>query len=129
MPDDVETLAFRMILRPGFAAEYRRRHDAIWPELAALLRAAGVLDYRIYLDEGTNHLFATLSRKRDHAMDGLPANEIVRRWWRMMADIMETEPDATPLQEPLGEMFDLSRALAAAANGSQDSHGFGPATR
>jgi L-rhamnose mutarotase len=28
----------------------------------------------------------------------------------MMADIMETEPDATPLQEPLTEMFDLANA-------------------
>ncbi len=106
--DDVETVAFRMILRPGNAAEYRRRHDAIWPELADLLRAAGVLDYRIYLDEGTNHLFATLRRKRGHDMDRLPANDVVRRWWRMMADIMETEPDATPLQKALAEMFVLT---------------------
>ena len=107
---DVETIAFRMILRPGYAAEYRRRHDAIWPELCVLLRQAGVLDYRIYFDQGTSHLFATLSRRRDHDMDRLPANDVVRRWWRMMADIMETEPDATPLQEPLTEMFDLANA-------------------
>jgi len=37
--------AFRMQLRPGNVAEYRRRHDAIWPELAQLLRESG-----IYLD-------------------------------------------------------------------------------
>ncbi len=111
--DDVETIAFRMVLRPGCAVEYRRRHDAIWPELAAVLRAAGVLDYRIYLDEHTNHLFATLSRKREHDMDRLPSNDVVRRWWRMMADIMETAPDATPRQEPLTEMFDLARTTGA----------------
>ena len=81
---DSETIAFRMLLRPGCGAEYRRRHAAIWPELAALLTAAGVLEYRIYLDESSNALFATLRRKRDHRMDALPQNDVVRRWWRMM---------------------------------------------
>ena len=109
MTDNPEWIAFRMHLRPGNAAEYRRRHAQIWPELAAILRAAGVLEYRIYLDETTNALFATLSRRRDHAMEQLPQNDVVRRWWRMMADIMETEADATPVQQPLSEMFDLAR--------------------
>jgi L-rhamnose mutarotase len=110
MTDATEWIAFRMLLRPGNAAEYRRRHAQIWPELAAILRAAGVLEYRIYLDESTNALFATLRRRSDHALEQLPQNDVVRRWWRMMADIMETEADATPVQQPLTEMFDLARA-------------------
>lgn len=102
-----ETLAFRMILFPGQAEEYRRRHDAIWPELAALLRQAGVSDYSIWLDEETNHLFAVLKRTEDHRMDGLPAEAVVRRWWDYMADIMQTEADHTPVQVPLQKMFHL----------------------
>ncbi len=39
--------AFKMFLNPGAAHEYRRRHDAIWPELAALLKAKGVANYSI----------------------------------------------------------------------------------
>ena len=35
--------AFKMRLKPGVAAEYKKRHDEIWPELAAMLRAAGIL--------------------------------------------------------------------------------------
>src|SRR5678815_5291558 len=88
-----ETIAFRMMLKPGFAAEYSRRHDEIWPELAAALRAAGVLDYRIFLDEETNHLFAVMRRRRDHTLEDLRGSALMRRWWAMMADIMETEPD------------------------------------
>ena len=45
--------AFKMKLKPGFEAEYKKRHDAIWPELSQLLTAAGVSDYSIFLDEET----------------------------------------------------------------------------
>ncbi|MCT7374311.1 L-rhamnose mutarotase [Chelativorans salis] len=102
-----EKFAFRMNLNPGQAAEYKRRHDEIWPELAALLREAGVSDYSIWLDEETHHLFAILTRTDGHTMDTLPTNEIVRRWWDHMADIMETLPDNEPVQVPLRKMFHL----------------------
>ncbi len=103
-----ETLAFRMVLRPGQAAEYRRRHDAIPPDLVALLREAGVRDYSIHLDPETNHLFAILKRPADHGMDRLPQHEIMQRWWAMMADIMDTHPDASPVVTPLEPMFAMS---------------------
>lgn len=103
----VETVAFRMNLFPGQAEEYKRRHDAIWPELAALLKEAGVSDYSIWLDEDTHHLFGVLKREEEHGMDRLPLEPVVRRWWDMMADIMETETDNTPVQVPLRKMFHL----------------------
>jgi L-rhamnose mutarotase len=120
-----ETVAFRMVLAAGRAAEYRQRHDAIWPELVALLRDAGVVDYRIFLDEETHHLFAVLTRRVDHTMDTLPDQPVMRRWWQMMADIMETEPDAVPRQVALRSMF----TLAAADEGdAQADDGDAPAT-
>jgi L-rhamnose mutarotase len=102
---ETETVAFRMRLNPGQAAEYRRRHDAIWPDLARALTDAGVVDYRIFLDEETNHLFAVLTRRRDHAMGALPDKPVMRRWWAMMADIMQTEADLAPVSTPLTEVF------------------------
>ncbi|MDB5525008.1 MAG: L-rhamnose mutarotase [Rhizobium sp.] len=103
----METIAFRMNLNPGQAAEYKRRHDAIWPELAAMLKRAGASDYSIWLDEETNHLFAILKRPKDHTMDALPQEAIVRKWWDYMADVMGVEPDNTPVQIPLVKMFHL----------------------
>jgi L-rhamnose mutarotase len=44
---DARNVAFRMFLRPGVEAEYKRRHDDIWPELSALLKASGLSDYSI----------------------------------------------------------------------------------
>ncbi|MER2510377.1 MAG: L-rhamnose mutarotase [Amaricoccus sp.] len=102
-----ERIAFRMRLHPGREAEYRRRHDAIWPELSILLKAAGISDYSIWLDRETGALFATLLRTEGHGMDSLPLEPVMRRWWEHMADIMATEPDGAPTVAALEPMFQL----------------------
>lgn len=99
--------AFRMFLNPGEREEYRRRHDALWPELKALLREAGVRNYSIHLDPGTHVLFAYLERTDDHGMDSLPAHPVMQRWWTYMKDIMASNPDGSPVTAPLNELFHL----------------------
>lgn len=99
--------AFRMTLLPGCADEYRRRHDAIWPELAALLKSVGISDYSIHLDPQSNALFAVLWRTDDHRMEELPDHSVMRKWWAHMADLMETHPDGAPVVHPLLPMFHL----------------------
>jgi L-rhamnose mutarotase len=103
----VDQIAFKMQLLPGHAAEYRRRHDQIWPELCTLLRDAGVSDYSIFLDEETNILFAVLRRRDDHRLEELPSTQLMQRWWRYMADIMVVHPDSSPVQRPLQPVFHL----------------------
>ena len=100
-----EQIAFRMNLFPGKAAEYRKRHDEIFPELAQALKDAGVSDYSIWLDAEANHLFGILTRSDSHTMDALPDTEIVKRWWAFMADIMATDADNVPVQIPLKRVF------------------------
>lgn len=103
-----ETVAFRMQVHAGQEDEYRRRHDAIWPELVALLREAGVVEYHIFLDEPSRALFAVLTRRDDHTLDDLRQHPVMQRWWAMMADIMDTNPDRSPQQVPLREVFRLT---------------------
>ncbi|NUS67395.1 MAG: L-rhamnose mutarotase [Ensifer adhaerens] len=103
----MEKYAFRMRLNPGMAAEYRARHDAIWPELATLLKEAGVSDYSIHLDEETNLLFGVLWRTDDHRMADLPSHPIMQEWWAYMADIMETHGDNEPVAVPLTTVFHM----------------------
>jgi L-rhamnose mutarotase len=103
----MEQIAFRMRLLPGQAEEYRRRHDALWPELAALLKDSGVADYSIFLDAESNALFAVLRRAPGHAMDALPNHPVMQRWWAHMGDIMETNADRSPKVVPLALMFHL----------------------
>jgi L-rhamnose mutarotase len=104
---DTETVAFRMLLRSGAEREYRRRHDEIWPELAAELRAAGIQDYRIFRDPENHCLFAVITRARSHQMDQLPDKPVMRRWWAMMAELMITNADSSPQVISLEEMFCL----------------------
>lgn len=99
--------AFRMQLLPGRQAEYKARHDAIWPELVAVLRAAGVSDYSIHLDEETGMLFGVLWRTEDHGMADLPRHPVMRRWWAHMADLMVVRADNEPVVTPLVPVFHL----------------------
>ncbi len=103
----MEKYAFRMRLNPGMAEEYRVRHDAIWPELVALLKDSGISDYSIHLDEETNLLFGVLWRAEDHKMADLPSDPVMRKWWAHMADIMETRADNEPVAVPLKTVFHL----------------------
>lgn len=96
-----------MSLRPGYAQEYKRRHDEIWPELSALLKEVGIHDYSIFLDEGTHTLFGVLKAEDIAAMDALPAREVMQRWWAYMRDIMDTNPDNSPVSIPLREVFHM----------------------
>lgn len=103
----METLAFRMTLKAGMRDEYERRHREIWPELAEALRAAGIRDYWIFLDESTGHLFATFKREASHSTDALPTLPVMRKWWDYMAELMATNPDNSPVSTPLVPVFHL----------------------
>jgi len=101
----MKRVAFKMKLKPGFEAEYKRRHDEIWPELSIKLAEAGISDYSIFLDPDTLTLFAVQKLVDGHTSGRLPADPVVKRWWDYMADIMETNPDHSPICVPLPEMF------------------------
>ena len=97
--------AFKMYLNPGCEAEYTRRHDAIWPDLVALLKEAGISNYSIHLDAETGVLFGYLERREDHAMDSLPDHPVMKTWWSHMGDIMRTNADGSPVAIALAETF------------------------
>ncbi len=99
--------AFTMKLKPGFEAEYARRHDEIWPELTALLREAGVGNYSIFLDPETLTLFAAQELTENSTAQNLAETQVMKRWWDYMADIMEVNPDNSPVCTPLKEVFHL----------------------
>ena len=102
-----QKLAFRMKLIPGFEEEYERRHREIWPELVTLLKDTGILDYQIFLDKETLCLFAFQLIEGDANSQDLGSTEIVQRWWKHMADIMETNPDNSPISIELPNVFDF----------------------
>jgi L-rhamnose mutarotase len=100
--------AFVMKVRPTAHDEYRRRHDAIWPELAAALREHGVGSYSIFLDPARSLLFAYVELASIERWQAIARTTVCRRWWAFMRDIMETNPDESPVSEDLTEVFHLA---------------------
>jgi len=100
-----EIVAFKMHLLPGKTHEYKARHDEIWPELKTLLSEAGISDYSIFLDDETNILFGTYRAAKNNQIELLPQNPVMQKWWKYMADIMETNLDNEPLSTPLNSVF------------------------
>ncbi|MGB5418373.1 L-rhamnose mutarotase [Algibacter sp.] len=103
----MERLAFKMKLNKGQKGAYKKRHDQLWPELKKLLKDNGVSEYSIFLDEETYTLFAFQKVSGAGGSQDLANNPIVKKWWDFMADIMEVNPDNSPVSIPLEELFYL----------------------
>ncbi|WDR06854.1 L-rhamnose mutarotase [Devosia rhodophyticola] len=97
--------AWVMKLKAGQEAEYKRKHDEIWPEMVALLKSQGVYNYSIY-----RHgllLFAYLEKPEDAPSQTGGVDLVIQKWWKWMEPHMETHPDARPVVEPVEEVFRL----------------------
>lgn len=103
----MQRIAFKMKLFKGCEEEYKRRHEIIWPELQQLLKASGVEDYSIFLDDETNFLFGVLKIQNPIKLEELPLQPVMKKWWAYMKDIMETNEDNSPVTIPLKEVFYL----------------------
>lgn len=107
MGNDLKRVAFKMKLIKGFEAEYQKRHDEIWPDLQGLLKDSGISEYSIFLDQETGSLFGFLKIVDQIKLDELPSFPVMQKWWKFMGDIMETNPDNSPVNIPLKEVFYL----------------------
>ena len=100
-------LAFKMKLHKGKEAEYKKRHDELWPDLQLLLKETGVSDYSIFLEEASGNLFAVLKVQDPLLLDELPLHPVMQKWWAYMKDIMDSNSDNSPVSIPLQEVFHL----------------------
>ena len=100
-------IAFKMQLIKGFEEEYRKRHDSLPSDLKQLLKETGILDYGIFLDESNGALFALMEVEDETKLANLPHQPVMQKWWKFMGDIMETNPDNSPVTIPLKEVFYL----------------------
>jgi L-rhamnose mutarotase len=101
----MQRLAFKMKLNTGQKQVYKKRHDELWPELKQLLKDNGVSEYSIFLDEEPNTLFAFQKVSGKGGSQDLSENEIVKKWWDFMADVMEVNPDNSPVSIAMEELF------------------------
>ena len=98
---------FKMKLYPGQEAEYERRHRELWPEMGEMIHAPGGKNYSIFLDRETPTLFAYIEIEDEEVWNQGADTAINRKWWDFMADIMETNPDKSPVAVDLTPLFHL----------------------
>ena len=96
-----------MKLCPGQEKEYERRHNLLWPEMKDLIHAHGGKNYTIFLDEETLTLFGYIEVTDPELWAKSADTEINRKWWDYMADIMQTNPDNSPVCVDLQNVFHL----------------------
>ena len=85
--------------------EYKKRHDELWPEMALELKKHGAHNYSIFLEEETGKLFAYLEIEDEEKWALMSKTAICAKWWEYMADIMETNPDNSPVYKDLKDVF------------------------
>ena len=99
--------AFKMKLFEGMEKEYEKRHNELWPEMKDMIHEYGGKNYTIFLDEDTLTLFGYIEIESEEKWSESANTEICRKWWDYMADIMETNPDESPVSIDLKEVFYL----------------------
>jgi L-rhamnose mutarotase len=100
--------AFVMSVNPDQHAEYARRHNPIWEELAQALKAHGVHNYSIFLHPETHQLFGYAEIESEEQWAAIASTEVCQRWWAHMTDVMPTNPDNSPVSTDLQEVFHLA---------------------
>ncbi|HEY0862652.1 MAG TPA: L-rhamnose mutarotase [Lacunisphaera sp.] len=100
--------AFIMSVNAGAEAEYARRHQPIWDELAAVLKSHGAHNYTIFLDPATRQLFGYVEIEDEARWNAIARTEVCQRWWKHMGDIMPSNPDHSPVSRGLNEVFHLA---------------------
>ncbi len=103
----MKQVAFKMKLHAGNEEEYLRRHQEIWPKLAALLKENGISDYSIFLDPETLDLFAVQTIDNQYKETVLREHPIMKEWWEYMKDLMEVNADYSPKTWTLKQVFYL----------------------
>lgn len=99
--------AFKMKLYPGQEAEYETRHNQLWPEMKDMIHQYGGKNYSIFLDRETLTLFGYIEIENEALWSQSADTAINRKWWDFMADIMETNPDNSPVCVDLQPVFHL----------------------
>ncbi len=92
-------------LKPGMGAVYDARHREVWPEMLALLDAAGIYDYRIWRQ---GEIVVCRMRTRhgfEHAAAITAASDVQRRWTASLAEVFAETANADGAPLWLTEVF------------------------
>lgn len=96
-----------MFLDKDKIAEYKKRHDELWPEMKKAIKEHGAHNYSIFVNEDTGELFAYVELELTNKWDEIGNTDICKKWWKYMSSLMKTNPDNSPVSIDLTEVFHL----------------------
>lgn len=105
----MEKYAWRARIVDSAAEEYKRRHSEIWPEMLEVLKAAGIVNYTIWLSG--NELFGYYECEKgiEYAAKVQAESPTVKKWDEYMKDILIMEKDpVTGAQPQLKKVFEMN---------------------
>ncbi len=104
----MERYAWKGRIKPGMREEYVRRHDLIWPELADVLKEAGICNYTIWNTGDELFGYYECEKGADYAARIQAESPVVDRWNAYMKDVLDLEMDpVTGAQPRLSQVFYL----------------------
>ena len=111
-------ICFTLQVNPDMLDEYRRRHEAVWPEMLEALRDTGWRDYSLFLRDDGLLVGVLETDDFDAARAAMEATDVNARWQAEMAPFFaglgELRPDEG--MRPLPEIFSLDAALQRAVS-------------
>jgi L-rhamnose mutarotase len=96
---------------PEKIAEYRRYHQAVWPEVTARLREVGIQNMQIFLRDRRMFMYIVTQPYFDLARDFGRVNEdpVSAKWNALMSGLQERAPEASADEwwAPMELVFDM----------------------
>jgi L-rhamnose mutarotase len=80
----MQRMGFVIGLNPDKAAEYKRLHADVWPDVLEMIKACNISNYSIFLREPENIMFGYYEyHGTDHDADmaRMAADPTTRKWW------------------------------------------------
>ena len=95
-----ERMAWKGLIKTNQRDEYIRRHNEIWPEMAGVLKQAGICDYTIF--SSGNELFGYYECEKGvaYAEKVQAESPVVKKWNEYMKDVLDLEMDPETGAQP-----------------------------
>lgn len=84
----MERICFTFELHPGMEAEYKRRHDEIWPELVEAIQEAGIRNYTLFRRDTSVIAYAECHPDAATAFGKVGATDVNARWAAWFEDVI-----------------------------------------
>ena len=106
----MKRIGFLLKVKPDMIEEYKKHHEAVWPEMLAALRRHGWHNYSLFMrEDGTLFGYFETPESFQAALDGMAGEAINEKWQAFMAPFFES-PDgahADQMMVALEEVFHL----------------------